>query len=517
MCSISGITWADRGIVQSMNKNQYKRGPDGSGIVEEHNYTLGHTLLAINSDSAKQPMRGLGDLTFNGQIYDIPWDEQLDSTWLLETLDTTGYTALQNANGMWAFAYVRDNLLYLVRDHFGSKPLYYSIVEKGLIFASTIPALIQTGLVDTELCGESIGVLEQGNYWQSGEITPYKHIKKVPPGGVYTWDLEKSKFISRESLWANFSLKGKTHYNHFTYRKKVIEAMQKVGHTRRDLSVLLSGGLDSTLVAGALSNLEVDFTVYTLAYENNGDLGDRAWPLEQEVSLAKKTAKAYGLKHEVIAFPESQKLINELKVETIQVAGNIFEDNYRMMPRYLLLEHIASKGGKVVLTGDGGDEIFTGYNLHRIWLEEGLPTPEDVVAYMNQVNIEPWFPMNTVKGCDATTALMFMKLLTQCETYLLRLDAFGGAHSLEVRTPILYQDLVKYVMKLPLSVKLKYTDPKYKGINKYLIREVFADIIPDFIRYRDMKVGWSLPWWRDDMAKQRKRKKADRELLKGML
>lgn len=517
MCGINGITWADRGIVQSMNKNQYKRGPDGSGILEERSYTLGHTLLAINSDKGLQPLRGQGDLTFNGQIYDCPWDEKLDSQWLLEVLDSEGYKALQDTNGMWAFAYVRDGLLYLVRDHFGSKPLYYSIVQKGLIFASTIPALVQTGLVSTEFCDESIDVLEQGNYWQSGEITPYKYIKKVPPGGVYIWDLKKSKFISRDSLWSNFSLKEKTHYNHFTYRKKVLEALQTVGHTRRDLSVLLSGGLDSTLVAGALSNLEVDFTAYTLAYQDTGELGERAWPLEQEIDLAKKTAKLYNIKHEVAAFPESQELIDELKVETIQAAGNIFEDNYRMMPRYLLLEHIASKGGKVVLTGDGGDEIFTGYNLHRLWLEEGFPKPKDVVDYMDQVNIYPWFPMNTVKGCDAATALLFMKLLTQCETYLLRLDAFGGAHSLEVRTPLLYQDLVKYVMRLPLDIKLKYTDPKYKGINKYLVREVFADIIPDFIIYRDMKVGWSLPWWRDDMSKQRKRKKADRELLKDLM
>jgi asparagine synthase (glutamine-hydrolysing) len=517
MCSISGITWSDRGIVQTMNKNQYKRGPDGSGIVKETNYTLGHTLLAINSDHGKQPLRGQGTLTFNGQIYDCPWQDELDSRWLLRHLDKYGYKYLRDVNGMWAFAYVRDNLLYLVRDHFGGKPLYYSEVDKGLIFASTIPALIETGIVDTDLCEKSINVLEQGNYWQSGEITPYKHIKKVPPGGVYVWDLALNKFILKDSLWSNYSLKKQVEFNHFDFRNKVVEAIKAVSNTQRDLSVLLSGGLDSTLIAGTLSKLNKDFTAHTLSYQNNGDLGKRAWPLEQEIALAKKTCKLYDIKHSVVAFPESQALIDELKVETIEVAGNIFEDNYRMMPRYLMLEDIASKGGKVVLTGDGGDEIFTGYNQHALWLENGMPTPEDVVAFMGQVALDPWFPMNTVKGADAPTALMFMKLLTQCETYLLRLDAFGGANSLEVRVPLLYQDLVKYSMKLPLEVKLQYKDEKFKGINKYLIREVFADIIPDFIRYRDMKVGWSLPWWREDMNKQRKRKKADREILRDML
>jgi len=517
MCSISGVTWSDRPVVDTMNKKQHNRGPDGSGILEESSYTLGHTLLAINSDDGIQPLRGQGSLTFNGQIYDCPWQDKLDSEWLLEKLDAEGYEFLENTNGMWAFAYVRENLLYLVRDHFGAKPLYYSVVEGGLIFASTIPALLESGIVDKTFCNNNINTLEQGNYWQSGEITPYLNIRKVPPGGVYVWDLNKKDFVQKTSLWKGFSIAEKSDYNHFEFRKKVIEAVDKVGNTKRDLSILLSGGLDSTLVCGILSKLEKDFTAYTLAYENNGSLGKRAKPLEDEVRLAKLTAKHFKVPHIVRAFPECQTFIDDLKIETLQAAGNVFEDNYRMMPRFLLLEEVNNFGGKVVLTGDGGDEIFTGYQLHRIWLEEGMPTPKEVSAFMDQVDLHPWFPMNTVKGADAATALMFMKLLTQCETYLLRLDAFGGHNGLEVRVPLLYQDLVKYSMRIPLKVKLKYEDSDYKGINKYLIREVFADIIPDNIRYRGQKVGWSLPWWRHDMKLQRKRKKSDRDLLKGLV
>jgi asparagine synthase (glutamine-hydrolysing) len=517
MCSISGITWSDRSVVDLMNKKQHKRGPDGSDILVTDNYTLGHTLLAINSDHGVQPLRGLGDLTFNGQIYDCPWEEELDSRWLLRHLDRQGTDFLKDTNGMWAFAYVRNGMLYLVRDHFGAKPLYFSIIDKGLIFASTIPALIETGLVDTSFCDESIGILEQGNYWQSGEITPYKYIKKLPPGGVYVWDLELGQFTSKSSLWEGFSLVNKIKYSHFDFRDKVLKAVQVVGNTRRDLSVLLSGGLDSTLIAGILQKTDTDFTAHTMGYQRTGDLGDRAWPLDEELEIAKHTCKELGIRHNIALFPENQELIDTLKVETIETAGTVLEDNYRMMPRYLLLEEVAARGGKVVLTGDGGDEIFTGYQLHRVWLEEGMPTSQDVVNYMEQVDITSWFPMSCVKGADAATALMFMKLLTQCETYLLRLDAFGGEHSLEVRVPLLYQDLVKYSMRLPLSIKLQYTDKDYKGINKYLIREAFADVIPDKVRYRKMKVGWSLPWWRNDMKKQRQRKKADRELLKGLI
>lgn len=517
MCGISGITWADRSVIDLMNKKQHKRGPDGSDILEESNYTLGHTLLAINSDDGIQPIRGHGALTFNGQIYDCPWQDELDSQWLLRNLDEKGTDFLQNTNGVWAFAYVREGLLYLVRDHFGAKPLYYAEVDKGLVFASTVPALVESGVVDTTFCDESIRILELGNYWQSGEITPYLHIKKVPPGGVYVWNLETGSFVRKTNLWKNFVLKDQIKFSHFEYRDQVINAIKTVGNTQRDLSVLLSGGLDSTLIASILKKLNIDFTAHTLGYENNGDLGDRAKPLDEEKELAKHTCKTYDIKHNVALFPESQNLIDDLKVETLEAAGTVLEDNYRMMPRFLLLEEVASKDGKVVLTGDGGDEIFTGYQLHNMWLEEGMPTPQDVTDFMAQVNLQDWFPIEVTQGCDAATAMLFMKLLTQCETYLLRLDAFGGEHSLEVRTPLLYQDLVKYVLRLPLGIKLKHDDNRYKGINKYLIREVFADVIPDKIRYRPIKVGWSLPWWRKDMNKQRARKKADREILKGLM
>ena len=517
MCGISGITWSDYTVVDIMNKKQHKRGPDGSDILVQDSYTLGHTLLAINSDDGIQPLRGRGDLTYNGQIYDCPWEDQLDSQWLLNNLDKKGTDFLKDTNGMWAFGYVYENLLYLVRDHFGAKPLYWSIVDKGLIFASTIPALLETGLIDPEFCDDNIDLLEQGNYWQTGEVTPYKNIRKVPPGGVYVWDLELEQFVSKSNLWEGFSVKDRVDFNHFEFRNKVLNAISSVGHTKRDLSVLLSGGLDSTLIATALKKKDINFTAHTMGYQKTGDLGDRAWPLDQEKDLAKHTCKTFGIKHNVALFPESQDLIDDLKRETLEAAGNVLEDNYRMMPRFLLLEEVASKGGKVVLTGDGGDEIFTGYQLHRLWLEEGLPTSDDVHGFLDQLDMRSWFPMSTIEGSDAATALMFMKLLTQCETYLLRLDAFGGEHSLEVRTPLLYQDLVKYSMRLPLSVKLKYTDDNFKGINKYLIREVFADLIPDKIRYRDMKVGWSLPWWRNDMTLQRKRKKDDRELLKKLV
>src|SRR6056300_622826 len=100
MCSISGVTWSDRSVVDLMNKKQHKRGPDGSDILVTDSYTLGHTLLAINSDHGVQPLRGLGDLTFNGQIYDCPWEEELDSRWLLRHLDKQGTDFLKDTNGM---------------------------------------------------------------------------------------------------------------------------------------------------------------------------------------------------------------------------------------------------------------------------------------------------------------------------------------------------------------------------------------------------------------------------------
>lgn len=520
MCAINGITWSDKGLVHKMNKSNSSRGPDASDIKIIDGVTLGHNLLIINSENleeATQPsVKENSALVYNGEIYDVDHSEELDTQWLHRTLDSKGLDALNDTNGQWAFAYLKENFLYLGRDHFGAKPLYYSITPKGLIFSSTTKAILETGVVSSEM-GEEFTEFKMSSYFQCGRATTFKHIHKLAPGEWLKFDVEENKISTRGNFWEGYNISKKEPYDHFEFRTKVLEAIYSTCRTSQEMSLLLSGGLDSTLIASilGLSNTE-NFFCATLTYDKDKKLDSN--PLQamiNEVDLAKITTEEYDINHLISVFPAEQSAIDEYAHKCLNVAGAVYEDSYRMIPRMYILEKIKKKGGKVVLNGDGGDEIFTGYNKHRDWLEPGKkPTVKDASNAIKKYNVAEWFPMEVFKGSDPLTALMFIDVLTQCETYLMRADAFCGSLGMESRSPFLYQDLVKYTFHIPLATKLQFRDSSRKGIHKFLIRDVFADVIPEEIRNRRNKLGWSLPYWRKDPKSASRRREKDMDILK---
>lgn len=524
MCAINGVSWVDTKLVERMCASNKSRGPDYTSVHTDTNLTIGHNLLIINSSDltkAVQPkISNSGTiLAFNGQIYDVDAEEELDTDYLHRNLDEFGINFLRNINGSFAIAWVKNDILYLVRDHFGTKPLYYSIVDKGIMFSSTLPALLETDEVVPEFSEENIEELQRGNYWQNGPITVYKNIFKIAPGQIIKYSLKYKKITGKESVWDGYRIKQRP-FKHFEYRSKVIEAINTVARSPQKVSLLLSGGLDSTLIAGILGLSEIDnFFAATLAYNHNPKVDDNpSRAMMNEVDFARVCTREHKLEHKVYTFPADKKVIDEYSKLCIDHLGSIFEDSYRMVPRMFLLENIAKEGAKVILTGDGGDEIFSGYNKHRLWMG-GIdkPTSRSVVAMIKRKNLKSWFPLHVIKGCDAITAHMFIDLLTQGETYFSRLDAFAGAYGMESRAPFAYQDLVKYVFELPGHIKFKYPNETFRGINKFLIRDVFSDVIPNRVMNRVDKVGWSLPYWRDHPTAQVERKMEDQEMLESIV
>lgn len=521
MCAINGVTWRDEVLVNKMNASNTSRGPDACGIYTGPNYTIGHNLLIINSEDleeARQPFKENDcAMSFNGEIYDAD-ENELDSKWLFRKLIEYGPEFMKKRNGQWAIAFVRGDTLYLLRDHFGAKPLYIAECEKGLIFSSTTDAILETNLISSNLNTKMLELMEKHIYWQYGRRTPYENIEKLAPGEVIEYSLSTKKIVKRWNLWEGYSLQPTIEYNHFEYRTKVLEAIWNTARTKQKSALMLSGGLDSTLIAGVLGLSNNDnFHCATLAY-NFGNIKTTEVSLDmlKEVEYAKATCEEYKLPLQVCTFPGDQEAVTRYAEKCLKVAGSMHEDSYRMIPRLFLLEHLKKAGVKVVLNGDGGDELFTGYNRHRDWLDtEKRPRIKDAIAYQEKLELSEWFPMSVFHGTDPITGILFMDILTTCEMYLMRADVFCGSLGMESRSPLLYQDLVKYVMQLPPSVKLQSKSDEFRGINKFLVREAFADVLPDHVKNRKNKLGWSLPYWRDPQTTKRRRV-MDRKLLQGL-
>jgi len=531
MCAINGISWDDLHLVERMCKANKSRGPDYTRSFVRNGVSLGHNLLAINRDvkySIQPRMTPKSMLAFNGELYDIDAEEILDTDYLQARLEAEGTKALRGLNGAFALAWVQGDILYLARDHFGSKPMYYSLTKQGIIFSSTIFAIIEGG-VHPYFSPANIEEFQMGNYWQNGQKTVYSNIHKLAPGQIMKYDVIKQRIIGYDSCWDDYNIEQRD-FNHFEYREKVLEGVLRTARTKERLALLHSGGLDSNLIGAILgaTNTENFFSA-TLSYEDDPVLDpDPYRAMMDEVDFAMLCTKEYNIEHFITEMPASQEIIDRYSKRAMEICGSIFEDSYRMVPRLYLLEQVAKRGAKVVLTGDGGDEIFSGYNKHGDWLNPKVqanpisisqlrPQDHTVQHHIDRHGLEDWFPLGVIEGVHPITSQMFIDLLTGCETYLLRSDSFCGAFGMESRNPFLYQDLAKYVLEIPLKRKLQYETNLFRGTNKFLIREVFSDIIPDLITKRNGKVGWSLPYWRKDPAIRKRRMTKDQNMLESIV
>jgi len=186
MCAINGVSWDDLHLVERMCKANKSRGPDYTRSFVKNGVSLGHNLLAINRDvkySIQPRMTPKSMLAFNGELYDIDAEEILDTDYLQARLEAEGTKALRGLNGAFALAWVQGDILYLARDHFGSKPMYYSLTKQGIIFSSTIFAIIEGG-VHPYFSPANIEEFQMGNYWQNGQKTVYSNIHKLAPGQI---------------------------------------------------------------------------------------------------------------------------------------------------------------------------------------------------------------------------------------------------------------------------------------------------------------------------------------------
>ena len=380
MCGIAGIvgdrsqpSWSD--AIERMTGVQKHRGPDDAGRHVEPGAALGHRRLSIIDLSAAghQPMTnedGTWWLTYNGEIYnhrDVraellskghTYHSETDSETIIHAFEEWGPSAIDRFRGMFAFGLWdrRAQRLWLVRDRLGVKPLYYAIANGTIVFASEIKAIFESGLVSAALDPQALPEYLSFGY-VSGERTMFEGVKKLPPGCYLRW--ERGQATLGQYWDVNFSPRaGATARSEGELAEQLRELLDDCVRMRLmsdvPLGVFLSGGLDSSAIAALTAKrVSGQLNTFSVGFEQQ---------YYSELPYARVVAQHIGADHhEVILTPDD--FITALPCLIWH------EDEPIWAPPSVALHAVAELAGhtaKVVLTGEGSDELFAGYD--RYWM-----------------------------------------------------------------------------------------------------------------------------------------------------
>jgi len=382
MCGIAGIAGEleqtlAAGAVGRMISTLARRGPDGDGIEIWNSAVLGHRRLAVFdlSEAGRQPMLspdGSIGIVFNGAVYNFRslrndleslgyhFKSQTDTEVLVHGYREWGIEGLASRiKGMFAFGLWDDNArkLFLVRDRLGVKPLLFALRGKQLVFASTVRALRAVGFAN-EIDEQAVAdYLEFG--FVTEERTIYKSALRVPAACILEWSEQGTKVTQywqppppRSSALSFAEAVEEA-------ERLLLKAVEKRLFADVPVGSLLSGGVDSSLVCWALSHLGADITAYTV-----GTPLDRA----DETADARATAAQLGIRHKT--FDISAK--DDPGIAELVTA---YPEPFACASALGMLRVSRAVAGEatVLLTGDGGDDVFLGYPEHRhLWFAERL-------------------------------------------------------------------------------------------------------------------------------------------------
>ncbi|EKD28097.1 MAG: hypothetical protein ACD_79C00431G0002 [uncultured bacterium] len=565
MCGFAGkINWKSNtysSVIEKMCQKMINRGPDDYGLIHIDNITLGHRRLSIIdcSSRAKQPMKstdGRFHIVYNGEIYNfkdlklelekngIIFNTTSDTEVLLYSYIFWGNECLNRFNGMFSFAIwdKEKKELFLARDRFGKKPLYYYLSDKIFVFASDLTAL----MLDEEI-PKKYSYTALNCYLALGYIlSPYTYYKDVSKleAATYLIYAESGKKITKKKYWD---------YDNF-FRTKTKEDINSISMHLTDLlhssvkkrmisdvpvGAFLSGGIDSSSVVAIMKKYHNEpLNTFSIGFSNIN---------YNELPYAEHVSKQIGTIHHsaICEREEGIKLLND----AINIFDEPFADN-SMIPM-LKLSELASRHLKVVLSGDGADEIFAGYITYladkyydyvkiipdfmkRIFIGTGnfftrfeskkigffykqkqffygtlyskqkahylwrmFFTPEERINILgNQYrelvyDTDPYHIFNKyyqqVKDLDCLDQNLYVDAMTWLtDDILVKIDRASMQYGLEVRSPYLDVDLVEYAASIPSSLKL------HGFTTKYILKKIIKNILPEKIIKRK-KSGFNAP------------------------
>jgi asparagine synthase (glutamine-hydrolysing) len=569
MCGIAGFThfsgnMGDKNTLKKMGDSIYHRGPDAGGEYLDEHVGLAHRRLAIIdlSDAGIQPMTsydGKYIIVFNGEIYNFqalraelsaagyPFKTHTDTEVILALYATEGKNLLNKINGMFAFALwdTTTQKLMIARDRMGKKPLYYLQTDTQFAFASEIKAILTLPNVPRDIRLDAVYDFFAYQYVPDPKSI-FTHIHKLPPGHYMTVD---AKGIEITQYW-DVSFKHTSTASEVELTEKLRELATHCTKQRMvsdvPLGAFLSGGVDSSgVVAMMANNSDTPVKTCTIGFDDEK---------YNETEFAKEVADKYHTEHH--EFTVHQNVADNLE----KIVG-YFDEPFAdpsLVPTFFVSE-LARQQVTVAIAGDGGDEVFAGYEKYttdatenslrnkfpKVLRKHLFPKLANFLAGSNaniwrkakslltslsqepamgfyttnsQIDDRQWqklakqevkeklgdyhpskITIDAYEKSDGPDHLAKI-LYTDMKTYLpggilVKVDRMSMANSLEVRAPLLDREVVEFAATLPSELKFK------NGEKKHILKEAFKPMLPDGILYRK-KMGFSVPlasWFRHEI------------------
>lgn len=558
MCGIAGILTFDPDDrvdvprLRRMRDTIIHRGPDGSGLFVDGPVGLAHRRLAIvDVNRGQQPMSnedGLVNVVFNGEIYNHRdlrpglearghvYRTHSDTETILHAYEEHGDRTPEVLHGMFAFAIwdsSRQKLL-LARDRLGIKPLYYAIIGQELLFASEIKAIIAV-LPSAPALDQSQLPEFLANGFVTGEHTLFTGIKRLLPGHILTWSARAG--VQTKQYWRvpeDAEPSGQS-FNAAsdTLREQLFASVRRHLMSDVPLGVFLSGGVDSTALAAIATRLMPDqLKTFSVGFADRD---------ANELGYARQSAEALGTEHRDV-------VISPMEFFSALPRLVWHEDEPIAFPSSVPLNavsQLASEHVKVVLTGEGADELFLGYNRYRVthwnarlgrayWAiapaalrplvrkaVSHLPARASRILNRTFLGLEPglrhiYLENFAVVGAERQHQLLAAPALSAVDPYaealrdlehgesdllnrmsrhdlrtylhelLMKQDQMSMAASIESRVPFLDDELVASVAAMPSSMKLRGWQ------TKALLRHAVRDLVPPTVLTRK-KMGFPVP------------------------
>ncbi|MGZ6229240.1 MAG: asparagine synthase (glutamine-hydrolyzing) [Syntrophales bacterium] len=585
MCGICGKIFfekdkrVDPQLIKIMADSMYHRGPDDEGTYISGNVGLGHRRLSIiDLNRGKQPISnedGTVWIVFNGEIYnyqdlretliqrDHKFKTDTDTEVIVHAYEEFGEDCVKRLRGMFAFAIWddRNQALLIARDRVGIKPLYYYLSAGQLVFASEMRAILQDSSVDREV---NLPIIDRflTYFYIPGDETLLKSIRKLRPGHCLT--VRKGKADIKQYWDLSFTSGNKAH----TFNESKEELLGLLKETVRlhmisDVPVgfLLSGGVDSTALLNlSLNETNKDLSTFTIGFDGEDFADERVY--------ARLAAEKFGTKHYEMTI-KAQDFVEFLPAYVWHMEEPVCE------PPAIALYYVsklASDHVKVLISGEGGDEAFAGYQNYRnlVWLErlkklagpfkrpvndflnglEGVASLGRLEKYVQLISVpfdqyyygrtsspftffnsmfKEFYSPDFIRFIDKNRSIeptrrcleqnnsndyLSRMLYTDTKTWLpddllLKADKITMANSVELRVPLLDHVVLEFAADIPSQFKVS-------GMTtKHLLKAAFRDLIPNEIIKRE-KTGFPVPyvrWFNNELYSYAREILLDRETL----
>jgi asparagine synthase (glutamine-hydrolysing) len=582
MCGISGIIGKpDNKAMEAMLNAMAHRGPDDQGVLSDNYLSLGMVRLAVIdlSLSAHQPMSNQSKtvwIVYNGEMYNYKTEREIlknkgdqfisnsDTEVVLKMYEQYGYSFLERMQGMFALCIYDkrkgpgQEKILLARDHFGIKPLLFSIYNGKLIFASEIKSIIASGILPINLDKETLALLNiYGVIPQP--YTILENVKMLMPGHLLIyknneaaikpfWQMERNRIDGLREMDYNSQVSA--------FKELMTDTVEKHMVSDVPIGAFLSGGLDSSLMVALMKKIGGHVVTFSVGYQQEGKAID-------ETDDALKIANWLNTEHHRVEVTGA--MLND-KLDHIISA--LDQPSYDGVNSYFV-SMAAKQSATVAISGTGGDEFFAGYPwfsiLHnsfnnsdanklasafsflprvlnttasRIILKSKIGryfeyarnwsdlrfrlatftclfeangalkilSPETITAGKNHFSMaNPSFPAMDFKEGSIIDRVSALTISTYCQNQLLRdIDAVSMAHSLEVRVPFIDKGIADFAFSLPDSSKINniwslknIQSASYSdlGVKKILV-DAGRQLLPPNMD-KQQKRGFKMPfdWW----------------------